>query len=220
MPNKIQLLYLKFVKAIAPYKEKLVSFDVSNFSVYIAQGRDFLSHNYIIILKFALPCLLVLFILYSCSASRRILSQNITSIFAIADEIRTYYQSKPDYWKLSTQVLTENSVIPSDFLADGDVVLNGDYKLLFGEGADAQPASPGARTFDIILPNLNKAQCISYVEAKLSDENLLALEKITIHNSSGEYVYTWGGKYTLPVPKYSSKDLCQSDENIVFWTLK
>ncbi len=204
----------------ASYKEKLMSIDISNLSVYVAQGRDFLSHNYIIVLKFALPCLLVLFILYSCSASRRILSQNITSIFAIADEIRTYYQSKPDYWKLSTQVLTENNVIPSDFRIGNDVILPGDYKVLFGEGADAQPVSPGSDTFDIILPNLNKAQCISYVEAKLSEENLLALEKITIHNSSGDYIYTWGGDYPLPVQKYSSKDLCQNGQNSVLWTLK
>lgn len=208
------------MNTLTSYKEKLMSIDISNMSTYVAQGRDFLNHNYIIVLKFALPCLLVLFILYSCSASRRILSQNIASIFTIADEIRTHYQSKPDYWKLSTQVLTQSNVIPSDFRVGDDIVLPGDYKVLVGEGAGAQPVSPGSDTFDIILPNLNKAQCISYVEAKISDENLLALEKITIHNSSGDYVYTWGGERELPVQKYSSKDLCISSDNIVFWTLK
>ena len=89
-----------------------------------------------------------------------------------------------------------------------------------GEGYLAAPVSPRMLTFDIVIPNLNKAKCMAYAEAELSEQQLLVLDKLTIYNDAGNAVYTWGGENALPVVRYSSKNFCINGVNTLIWSLK
>ena len=80
---------------------------------------------------------------------------------------------------------------------------------------------PTSSSFDIILPHLNKAQCIAYSESKISEDNMVKLLRISVVNALGSYTFEWGGlKYQLPVNKYASKDICAPSDNTLIWTIQ
>ena len=220
MLDKIKPLYHKFLDYIIPYLCKIRCDYIPKLRVYTKNSIDFLFTNKIFIVKAAIPFLVIVLLLYSCSVSRRMVSRNITEIFAIAESARTYYNNKPDYWGLSTEVLVDNNVIPTKYIQDKNIVLNDGIRILFGEGYLATPVSPRSLTFDVVVPNLNKAKCMAYSEALLSEQQLLVLDKLTIYNDAGHAVYTWGGENTLPVVKYSSKNFCINGSNTLIWSLK
>lgn len=172
------------------------------------------------ILKLSFPLFLVLVVFYSCTSSQRRISQNITDIFKISDDIRFQYTDKPDYWRLSTQKILQEKLISEDYIRNGKIYLSGGEEILIGNGINADVVMPKMSSFDIVLPHLNQAQCISYAEGKISAENMVKLLRISIVNSSGSYSFEWGGKYKLPVAKYASKDICSLSDNTVIWTIQ
>ncbi len=173
------------------------------------------------IIKISVPLVLIWAALYSCSASQRLVAQNVSDIFDISDDIRFQYAGKPDYWGLSTQTVLQEKMISDSFIKDGKIHLAGGEEILIGNGANADVVMPRATSFDIVLPHLNKAQCISYAESKISKEDIVKLQRISISNSSGVYAFEWGsGKYQLPVKKYAGKDICTGSDNTLIWTIQ
>lgn len=220
MLDKIKLIYHKLLNYINPYWSKICKVYVPRLRLYIDDNKDFLKTNKIFIVKATIPCLVIALLFYSCSSSRRAVTDNVTSIFKIAEAARTYYNNRPDYWGLSTDILVANEVIPNQYLRDKNIVLEDDIHILLGEGYQAAPVSPRMLTFDIVMPNLSKAKCMAYAEAVLSEQQLLVLDKLTIFNDAGNAVYTWGGENTLPVEKYTSKNFCINGANTLVWSLK
>ena len=220
MLDKIKLIYLKLLNYVIRYWNEICRDYIPKLQVYIKKSIDFLLTNRTSIIKVAIPCLVIAFFFYSCSSSRRVITRNIAEIFEIAENVRAYYNSKPDYWRLSTEVLIDNNVIPTQYLQDKNIVLEDDIHILLGEGYLAAPVSPRMLTFDIVIPNLNKAKCMAYAEAELSEQQLLVLDKLTIYNDAGNAVYTWGGENALPVVRYSSKNFCINGINTLIWSLK
>ena len=220
MLDNIKLIYRKFLNDIKPYWSRICNVYIPRLHLFINENKDFLQTNKIFIVKAAIPCLVIVLLFYSCSSSRRAVTHNITTIFEIAESARTYYSNKPDYWGLSTDILVNNNVIPAQNLQDKNIVLEDSIHVLLGEGYLAAPVSPRMLTFDIVIPNLNKAKCMAYAEAELSEQQLLVLDKLTIYNDEGNAVYTWGGENTLPVVRYSSKNFCINGANTLIWSLK
>lgn len=83
---------------------------------------------------------------------------------------------------------------------------------MVGSGEKAETVMPRVSTFDIVAPGLNKAQCISYAERILSEEELVVVEQITIVNSSGTYLFSWGGENPLPVKNTPARVFAQIRE--------
>ncbi len=220
MLEKFLPFYLKLRNLLTSYKVVVVNMYSSDLRDYFLRGKEYLLKNKNLVIKVSIPFLLITILFYSCSSSRRALSFNLDAIFRIAEYTRVYYADKPDYWKLSTDTLLHDKVIPIQYVKDGNIVLKDDIYILLGEGFEAAPVSPRSVTFDIVMPNLNKAQCLSYAEAQLTKSQLLVLDKITIHNSNGTFVYTWGAENPLPVEKYSSKNFCSNRNNTLIWSLK
>lgn len=220
MLEKFSPFYLKLRSLLTSYKEKFLNVSSSDLRDCFLCGLDFIVQNKNVIIKLSVPFLLITVLAYSCASSRRALSYNIDAIFQIAEHTRGYYADKPDYWKLSTDTLLKDNVVPLQYVKDENILLKNDIYILLGEGYEAAPVSPRSVTFDIVMPNLNKAQCLSYAEAQLTKSQLLVLDKITIHNANGDFVYTWGGENRLPVEKYSSKNFCSQRNNILIWSLK
>lgn len=220
MFDKLNSLYHQFLRYIKFYWNKISCLRNINMQFCIKRCMLFFQAYQRTIIKFSIPFLIIIILLYSCLSARRVVNHNLTTIFELANNIRLYYSNKPDYWGLSTNVLINNDVIPSQYVEHNVIRLENGVRILFGEGYSAEPVSPRALTFDIIMPNLNKAQCLSYAEALLSGQQLLVLDKLTIYNDLGTFPFTWGGENSLPIKKYSSKNYCMKGSNTIIWSLK
>ena len=172
------------------------------------------------VLKILLPLIIITVGYASCTISQRQIIKNIQDIFAISDEVRTYYTNKPDYWGLNSDFAVKNNIVPGRFIKNDKIMLSNGLELLIGSGENADTVMPLSQSFDMVLPQLNKAQCISYAEAPLTEESLLKLLSIRIVNASGDYRFEWGGAKTLPVKKYAAKNLCADHKNTVIWSIK
>lgn len=172
------------------------------------------------LLKFVLPVLIVGIGYYACSSSQSVISKNIDEIFSISDNIRAYYADKPDYWGVSTQSLIDNKIIPDKFVRQNKIILHGKTEILIGSGEKADVVMPLNQYFDIVMPRLNKAQCMSYAEAPLLQEDNLKVYSIRIINLLGEYLFEWGGNRPLPIAKYATKDLCIDGLNTIIWSIR
>jgi len=173
------------------------------------------------VIKLLIPLLLIFLGFHSCSSLQRQVSRNISDIFLLSDDIRSHYTGKPDYWGLSTAKVLQENLIPAKFIRDGKLLLSSGEEIFVGTGKEADIVMPRMTTFDIILPHLNKAQCIAYAENKISMENQVKLQQMSIVNATGIYSFEWGAeKYSLPLKKYASKDICDNSDNVIIWTIR
>lgn len=182
--------------------------------------KTYICINHVTIIKILLPCAIIFWAFGSCSFSKNLIQKNINQLFSIADNVRSFYSNKPDYWGLSTKYLIDNKILSEDLIHNDFILLNGDITVKIGSGVDASVIPPKSATFDIVLSNLNKSQCMAYTEVDFSDQQLLLLDKISIVNDKGEFIFTWGAENSLPVKKYSSKEFCDNRNNTVIWSLK
>lgn len=187
---------------------------------YLSRLKEFVVNKKELILKAGLPILIIIFGIYTCSSSQKDITRNISDIFTIAEDMRSYYADKPDYWGLSTESVLKNRIVQERFIKGNKLVLSGGLNILVGQGLTAETVMPRSQTFDIVAPALTKAQCISYAEYPLTKEQLVNIEQIIIGNDSREISFTWGGEYSLPVQTYKTKDICAEGKNTVIWTLK
>lgn len=194
------------------YKEDIIC-RIPMVKAYVASNRE-------TIIKAIVPMAIVVAGFYACSTSQEKIERNMKDIFELSKEIRSYYADKPDYWGLSTKYLITGNVLSQRYIHGNKIILDGGLNVLVGSGEKAETVMPRVSTFDIVASGLNKAQCISYAESILSKEELVVVEQITIVNSSGTYLFSWGGENSLPVKKYASKDFCADTGNTLIWSIK
>ncbi len=193
-----------------------------NFKLCIKLFNDFafyLKSNFELVLKIIIPLFIILLGYVACSHNQRKISLNIDNIFNIAKDIRLSYSDKPDYWGLSTDSVVKNGVINSKFISQNKIFLDKNKEIFVGFGINSNPVLPQQKSFDIVLKNLNKAECISYLEANISQQNQVNLSKISVINSN-QYTFNWGDKtYALPIKKYIGKDVCSEENNAIIWSI-
>lgn len=180
----------------------------------------FMNNHREAVLKALIPAVIIVAGFYACSTSQEKIERNMKDIFELSKEIRSYYADKPDYWRLSTKYLIASNILSQRYIHGNKIILDGGLNVLVGSGEKAETVMPRVSTFDIVAPGLNKAQCISYAERILSKEELVVVEQITIVNSSGTYLFSWGGENPLPVKKYASKSFCADTGNTIIWSIK
>lgn len=183
-------------------------------------GKNFLKQNKVFLIKIFIPLLIIVSGYCSCVYSQHIITKNIRIIFNISENIRQHFADKPSYWGLNTEYVIKQNIVSQDIIKNNQLRLNGGITILIGAGIDGSTVMPMTQSFDIILPHLNKAQCMSYAEANLLDEENLALISLNIINSTGTHIFEWGGENSLPIKKYATKQLCQDKENTLIWSLK
>ena len=156
-----------------------------------------------------------------CTFSKTTTNKAISDIFSITDSIRHHYIGKPNYAGLSTDYVIREKIFDNRFIREGKIYIGKNINILIGKGKDALPLMFFDNSFDIIAKNVSKVDCISLVEANIAEENIVKLQKITIINPNGEHSFQWDdGKYSLPVKRYSAKDICYNTENIVIWSVE
>lgn len=215
---------IDFMKLLAEAKLRLPPYLTTlklSTNVWILKLKEVIITQKECILKIAIPLLIILLGFYACNSSQKTISRNISDIFSISDDLRNNYINKPDYWGLSTEKAVNDALVSDKFIRNGKIILSGGEEVLVGNGFNADVIMPRTQTFDIVLKNLNKAQCISYVEAPISLENQVKILMISVLNDSGTYTFEWGKEpYKLPVSKYAAKDVCTTNGNIVAWSFQ
>ena len=170
------------------------------------------------VIKVALPILIVVVGTYACSLSHNEAKKNVDEIFNIANSIRAHYVGKADYWGLSTSSIVKDNILDKKYILNNKIFVN-NREIFIGSGLDANIVMPQSQTFDIILKGLNKSQCIAYAEVKIDNERLISVSKISIVNETGQHSFEWGGKNSLPIKNYASKDFCIDTDNTLIWSM-
>ena len=135
----------------------------------------------------------------------------------LTSNIRSYYQNRPDYWGLSTQMVLDKNIYPNKMLKNGSLIGYFGNPVLVGNGSNADVLMPGARNFDIIYRDLNKKQCIGLASFKFDPKFWLGVNGISIINSDVNQFFTWDDqKYSLPIQKNMAKDSCKG-KNTIIW---
>ncbi|MBP5352732.1 MAG: hypothetical protein J6Y91_03085 [Alphaproteobacteria bacterium] len=136
-------------------------------------------------------------------------------ILKTADNIRNYYRDDPGYWKLDTEAAKSASLIPEDLLQYED------FDIKIGQGENGDLSMPYNLTFDVTVGNLNKSACISLSEIKISREESLGLQKITIITENKTTEFVWGDEENkLPISKWKTRNICQMNGNKIMWTFQ
>lgn len=135
-------------------------------------------------------------------------------ILKSAAKIHSYYRDRPGYWQLSTNTAKEDGLIKKRLMRHIE------YDVQVGQGLDGENSLPSDLNFNIVLKHLNKSACISLSEMPIAEELQLILQQITIINAAHNVEFTWGGNPSLPVQKYTARQICESSENIIVWTFQ
>ena len=140
-----------------------------------------------------------------------------TELEALTSNIRRYFQNRPDYWGLSTQMVLDKNIYPNKMLKNNHLIGYFGNPVLVGNGLNADVLMPGARNFDIIYKDLNKKQCIGLASFKFSSQFWLGVTGITIINDDNKLFFTWDDKEnSLPIQKNTAKDICDA-KNTIIW---
>lgn len=182
--------------------------------------QAFFSQNKNTIIKILLPFLIIIAGYFSCSRSQNAIKDDLDDIFNISDDIRSFFADKPDYWGLDTDFVIKNKIISPAFIKQNRLLLRHGTEIKIGNGKDAETVMPSSQSFDVVMLNLTRKQCISYAEAVLTDAQLLKLDKIDIINQNAIYSFEWGGDKKLPIAINAAHDICLDGFNTLIWTLK
>lgn len=137
----------------------------------------------------------------------------------LAKNIRSHYQSRPDFWGLSTREVITKKIYPTDMTVNDDILLG-----YFGNpveiGADKNGTSvmPTMRNFVIAYNGLSKDQCIGLASNRFDQTFWLGVTAVTVVNGSNEQVFDWTSKdFMLPAAKNSLKKICRSKNNSIIF---
>lgn len=135
----------------------------------------------------------------------------------LVSDIRHYYQNRPDYWGLSTQVVIDKKICPHEMLKNNQLIGYFENPILIGNGPEANILMPGARSFDIIYKDLNKKQCVSLASFDFDQTFWLGITGITIKSDYKTQFFTWDDeKNGLPIKNIAAKDICK-EKNMIIW---
>ena len=133
-----------------------------------------------------------------------------------SQNIRRFYQNRPDYWGLNTQTAVDKQIYPLRMLKDGTPKSHYGTPVLAGSGPNGDILMPGARNFDIIYKDLNRRQCIELSSYKFDEKFWLGISSVSIINDGGETQFGWSGTQTLPIAEDAAEKFCKG-QNILIW---
>lgn len=134
----------------------------------------------------------------------------------LANNIRKYYQNRPDFWGLSTQTVIEKKIAPLAMLQNNSLQSYYKTPVLVGSAPDGTMLMPGAKSFDIIYKDLNKQQCEELASYRFDDKFWLGVMSLTLDNGSEAIVFNWIDKNLLPIKKEQAKNVCMR-KNTLIW---
>ena len=143
--------------------------------------------------------------------------QAADEIVTLSNNIRRYYQNRPDFWGLSTNTVIKNKLYPQKMLQKEQLIGFFGNQILVGNGENAEVLMPGARGVDIIYKGLNKKQCEELASHKFDEKFWFGVTGVTIINGSNLQYFTWSDKeFALPIKKDLAKNICKSSSTLMW----
>lgn len=136
-------------------------------------------------------------------------------VVSLAQQIRSYYRTKPDAWGLNTASAIKNNLADKEML-NGRTLQNALGKeVLLGADILGNTVMPGNRNAVIVYKNLNKKECEALAILPFDEKMQLSLNSITIVNEQ-EHTFVWGGENPLPVSEEKAGNICQKANDILW----
>lgn len=135
----------------------------------------------------------------------------------LARNIRGRYQSRPDFWGLSTKEVIHKKIYPLDMNVQENG-LSGYFAnpVEIGSDKNGTPVMPTMRQFVIAYNGLSKEQCIGLAANRFDQSFWLGVTAITVSNDKHEQTFDWSSKeFMLPAAKNSLKKICTAKNNSV-----
>ncbi len=136
----------------------------------------------------------------------------------LAENIRRFYQNRPDFWGLNTQAVLDKQIAPRAISKSGRLMNFFGKEVVVGSGIEGMMLMPGSRNFDIVYKNLNKQECVETASFRFEEKFWLGVESVTVTNADHTAVFSWDDKENLlPAKTEKVKKICQNEGNAVLW---
>ena len=140
-------------------------------------------------------------------------------IIKLAQNIRNRYQTRPDFWGLSTAEVIRQKMYPLSMTAEGGK-LTGYFGNRVQVGADASGTAvmPTVRRFVIAYNGLNRKQCLALGTYKFTRDFWLGVSGMTIEAEGAQRLFDWSSKeLALPAAKDIVGKICRSQKNNIIF---
>ena len=97
----------------------------------------------------------------------------------LAENIRRFYQNRPDFWGLNTQAVLDKQIAPRAMSKSGRLMNFFGKEVVVGSGIEGMMLMPGSRNFDIVYKNLNKQECVEMASFRFEEKFWLGVESVT-----------------------------------------
>ncbi len=167
----------------------------------------------------------VMVLVIGCGCSLFFFAQDNKQITAAADElaslitnIRRYYQNRPDYWGLNSQLVIEKKISPPQMQKNNVLLSCLGNEVLVGNGLEAETLMPGSHNFDVTYRNLAEKQCINLACFPFDQKFWLGVTGVTITNARQQQLFSWDDEENgLPIPCRLAEKICTETENTIIW---
>lgn len=139
-------------------------------------------------------------------------------IESLANTVRSYYQSRPDYWGLSTAEVIKNKIYPAEMaVSDGKLLGYFGNPVEVGMDTIGSPVMPTIKNFVITYSKLTKEQCTALASDRFRKVFWLGIKDIIISNDISVYSFGWDNKESiLPIDKKKASELCSNGSSVSF----
>lgn len=140
-------------------------------------------------------------------------------ISKLAQNIRNRYQTRTDFWGLSTAEVIRQKMYPLSMTAEGGKLI-GYFGNEVQVGADASGAAvmPTVRRFVIAYNNLNRKQCLALGTYKFTPDFWLGVSGMTIETERAQRLFDWSSKeLALPATEDIVGKICRSQKNNIIF---
>ena len=140
-------------------------------------------------------------------------------LIRLVEIVHRNFQTKPDFWRLDTNWLIDNNMVPHEMLKGSQIVNALGKQVLVGNGPEGQMLMPGARSFDIIYKDLSKRECVALAAYEFPQAQTLGLISLTIVNDDETKNLVWGEKSGLPLSTDDAAKICRNN-NVLMWNFE
>ena len=140
-------------------------------------------------------------------------------ISKLTQNIRNRYQTRTDFWGLSTAEVIRQKMYPLSMTAEGGKLI-GYFGNEVQVGADASGAAvmPTVRRFVIAYNNLNRKQCLALGTYKFTPDFWLGISGMTIETEGAQRLFDWSSKeLALPATEDIVGKICRSQKNNIIF---
>lgn len=140
-------------------------------------------------------------------------------IAKLAQNIRNRYQTRPDYWGLSTSEVINKKIYPLSMKVEANNLIGYfNNEVLIGADETGAAVMPTFRKFAIAYNDLNEAQCIGLAANKFDKDFWLGVGGVKIANNAKNQLFDWSSKeLVLPMGKNVAEKYCQRGNNSVIF---